>query len=274
MRPWIGRRRQFGMYDQLMVELRNEDHASFTNFLRMPPEMFDELLARVIPRITKQYTFYRDPLEPGMKLALTLRHLASGNKYASMKFGWRVPHNTQSIVVREVCQAIVDEYVDEVLVCPSTPDGWRAIADKFFQKWNFPHTCGVFDGKHVACRCPPKSGSQYFNYKGFYSIVLMALVDADYKIIWADVGGTGSASDAQIYNDCELKKCAEGGTLGLPDPDPLPNDNQNVPYFFIGDNGLIILENSISSALFPNSAKVTNLEQKPYLNYRLRKALT
>ena len=86
-----------------------------------------------------------------MKLALTLGHLASGNKYASMKFGWRVPYNTQSIVVREVCQAIVDEYVDEVLVCPSTPDGWRAIiADKFFQKWNFSHTCVVFDGKHVA----------------------------------------------------------------------------------------------------------------------------
>ncbi|KAK7097770.1 hypothetical protein V1264_004701 [Littorina saxatilis] len=85
-----------------MVELRNEDHASFTNFLRMSPAMFDELLARVGPRITKQYTFYRDPLEPGMKLALTLRHLASGNKYASMKFGWRVPHYNQSLVVREV----------------------------------------------------------------------------------------------------------------------------------------------------------------------------
>ena len=74
-----------------------------------------------------------------MKLALTLRHLASGNKYASMKFGWRVLHNTLSLVVREVCQAIIDEYVDEVLVCPSTPDGWRAIADKFFQRWNLPH---------------------------------------------------------------------------------------------------------------------------------------
>jgi len=37
-------------------------------------------------------------------------------------------------VVREVCQAIIDEYVDEVLVCPSIPDGWRVIADKFFQR--------------------------------------------------------------------------------------------------------------------------------------------
>ena len=44
VRPWIGRRRQFGLYDQLHLELRNEDQASFKNFMRMPPEMFDELL--------------------------------------------------------------------------------------------------------------------------------------------------------------------------------------------------------------------------------------
>ncbi|XP_068235815.1 putative nuclease HARBI1 [Palaemon carinicauda] len=266
VRPWIGRRRQFGIYDQLMVELRKEDHASFTNFLRMPPAMFDELLARVGPRIIKQHTFM-DPLEPGMKLALTLRHLASGNKYASMKFGWRVPHNTQSLVVREVCQAIIDEYLDEVLVCPSTPDGWRAIADKFFQRWNFPHTCGALDGKHVACRCPAKSGSQYFNYKGFYSIVLMALADADYKFIWADVGGTGSASDAQIYNDCELKECAEDGTLGFPDPEPLPSDNQDVPYFFIGDDAFALR----STMMKPYNLRGLTNEQHIF-NYRLSRA--
>lgn len=66
VRPWIGRRRQFGLYDQLMVELRIEDQRSFKNFLRMPPEMFDELLApRVGPRITKKHTCFREPMEPG-----------------------------------------------------------------------------------------------------------------------------------------------------------------------------------------------------------------
>ena len=118
----------------------------------MPHEMFDELLARVGHRITKQHTWYREPLDSCMKLALTLRHLASGSKYASMKLGWRVPHNThgQSFLRGEVCQAIIDEYMDESMISPTTPDGWRAIANKFYEKWNFRHTCGALDGKHVS----------------------------------------------------------------------------------------------------------------------------
>ncbi|XP_033761212.1 uncharacterized protein LOC117342994 [Pecten maximus] len=206
-RPWLGieRRRSFGLYDQLMVELRAEDHNSFCNFMRMPPDMFSEILRRVGPRITKKHTWFRAPIEPGMKLAITLRHLASGAKYMDMRYGWRVPHNTISKIVREVCGAIVDEYMNEVMAVPTSPEEWRVIADGFRTKWNFPHTLGALDGKHVAVRCPPKSGSTYFNYKKFFSIVLLALVDADYKIIWADIGGRGAASDAQIWNDSDLK---------------------------------------------------------------------
>ncbi|XP_021356581.1 uncharacterized protein LOC110452404 [Mizuhopecten yessoensis] len=144
-----------------------------------------------------------------MKLALTLRHLASGDSYASQKLGWRVPHNTQSLVVREVCHSILDEYLDEMLTCPSTPEEWKEVANRFYQRWNFPHVLGALDGKHVSIRCPPDSGSLYYNYKGFFSIGLLALVDSDYKFVWADLGGLGSASDAQIYNSSELKHAAE-----------------------------------------------------------------
>ena len=107
-RPWLSvtRRRAFGLYDQLMVELRNEDPESFTNFMRMPPAMFDEILQRVGPRIEKQHTSFREPIEPGLKLAVTLRHLASGSKYTHMRFGWRVAHNSISLVVREVSKYI------------------------------------------------------------------------------------------------------------------------------------------------------------------------
>jgi hypothetical protein len=47
------------------------------------------------------------------------------------------------------------------------------------------------------------------NYKGFFSIVLMALVDADYKFLWIDVGSDGSSNDASIYNGSELKEGLE-----------------------------------------------------------------
>ena len=59
----------------------------------------------------------------------------------------------------------------------------------------------------------------------------MALVHADYKFIWAVIGGMGSASDSQIYNASELKECVEDGSLGFLDPEPPPNDNREVPYF-------------------------------------------
>ena len=127
VRPWIVRRPQMGLYHRLMVELRNEDPSSFHNFMRMPAAMFDELVARLTPRLTKATTNCRQPLEPGLKVALTLRHLASGAKYRDMQYAWRVPHNTISLVVREVCYAILEEYAEEQLSPPPLKKvGWSS----------------------------------------------------------------------------------------------------------------------------------------------------
>ena len=145
-------------------------------------------------------------------------------------------HNTISKFVPEVCDAIVEEYRDEAFTTPSTPDAWREVAEQFGKRWNFHHACGALDGKHVAIRKPKNSGSAYYNYKGFFSIVLMGLVDADYKFLWAHVGAEGSASDAGVFNESNLQPALRDGTLGLPAPDPLPNDDCPTPYFIIGDD--------------------------------------
>jgi len=68
-----------------MAELRMEDQHSFLNFLMMPLQMFDELLKRVGPRCHKTDTHYRKALEPGLKLAITIRHLVSGDKYPTQR---------------------------------------------------------------------------------------------------------------------------------------------------------------------------------------------
>ena len=66
-----------------------------------------------------------------------------------------------------------------------------------------PYMCGPC-GKHVACQCPAKkSVSNISTTKDL--IALMNLADADYKFSWSDIGGPGSASEAHMYIDSELK---------------------------------------------------------------------
>ena len=96
-----------------------------------------------------------------------------------------------------VCKAILCEFQKEYLIYPTVPEDWKSIEEKFRNRWNVPHPVGALDGKHIAIRKPWKSGSEYFNYKGYFSLVLLALVDAEYKFLWVNVGASGSSSDAQ-----------------------------------------------------------------------------
>ena len=159
VKPWLSRRLDYGHYDRLMRELEAEDVVSFRNFVWMDPAMFREVLQRVGPRIEKYDTWFRKSINPGCRLAITLRFLATGEKYRSLMFGFRVAHNTISVIVRQTCEAIVAEYGEEVMQCPRTSDAWKQVAAEFSSRWNFHHTLGAIDGKHVAIRCPKNGGS-------------------------------------------------------------------------------------------------------------------
>ena len=108
----------------------------FTNFMRLEPRMFHELLLRFTPRLTKQETNMRHPLDPGLKLAIILRYMATGDIYNNLCYSFRVPHNTISGVVKGVSAAILAEYKKEIFKFPTTPQRWREVCDiRLFQKW-------------------------------------------------------------------------------------------------------------------------------------------
>ena len=77
-RDWLLRRDDLGAYDTLLAELKDEDQKSFLNFLRLSPALFESLLAKVTPYIQRQDTYFRKAVSPGMRLAITLRFLATG----------------------------------------------------------------------------------------------------------------------------------------------------------------------------------------------------
>lgn len=89
---------------------------------------------------------------------------------------------------------------------PRTKEDWKVIAKQFQDQWNVFHTLGALDSKHIAIKKPPKFSSIYLNYKGHFSMVLVALVEAEYKSIWKDTDGGGHQSNGQLFADPNLKE--------------------------------------------------------------------
>ena len=172
VREWLSedRRQQLGHYPTFLTrELRLEDVNAFHNYLRMPPELFDESLERVTAAIERQYTKFRSALPPE---AVSDSEASGHWGHSTLSYAFRCSKAAICHMVPEVCKAIVEAYKDEVFAVPVTPDEWRALAREFDDKWNMPHAVGALDGKHIAITKPPNTGSLYHNYKGFFSISL------------------------------------------------------------------------------------------------------
>ena len=98
-----------------------------------------------------------------------------------------------------VCKIICNVLKPEVLKCPNTEAEWLQVAQDFAEKWQFPNCMGAGDGKYIRLFCPQNSGSLYYNYKGYYGLVLMDFVGANYEFLFFDVDAQGSASDGGVF---------------------------------------------------------------------------
>ena len=134
VKPWIARRPLLGTYDNLIQELIRESRGDFKGYMRMEVDMFQELLARVGPRVQKN-TNCRQPLEAGMKIAITLRFMATGESFHSLGYQFRVAHNTISLFVPDVCAAIREEYEAEH---PKHPCWLAGCGEKVFSPLELP----------------------------------------------------------------------------------------------------------------------------------------
>lgn len=151
---------------------------------------------------------------------------------------------------------------------PSTAAQWRLISQEFQDLWNFPQCIGAMDGKHVVLQCPINSGSEYYNYKSFYSIVLFALVDANYKFVYVDVGCQGRISDGGVFKHSSLYKKLAANKLNLPANGALPGRDCIIPYVILGDEAFPLTEQIMK----PYSGTHRKGSQERIFNYRLSRA--
>lgn len=151
---------------------------------------------------------------------------------------------------------------------PKNEAEWKAVAEDYHNRWNFPNCVGAMDGKHISLQAPINSGSEFFNYKGFFSIVLFAIVDANYNFIYVNVGCQGRISDGGVFSSTTFNKLLEDNTMHLPEENQLPNSELKSPYVFVGDDAFPLSKNIMK----PYAGNHTKGSSERVFNYRLSRA--
>ena len=76
----------------------------------------------------------------------------------------------------------MDVLLKRYITIPTGPQAMDIVRG-FEQQWGFPQCFRAIDGSHIPIIAPKDSHMDYYNRKGFYSIVLQALVDHQYRFL-------------------------------------------------------------------------------------------
>ncbi|XP_029912989.1 uncharacterized protein LOC115363054 [Myripristis murdjan] len=257
----LQRRTQLGEFHHLLQEPRLDD-GHFQRYFRLTGAQFEELLARVGARISWLGTNYRRSISAAERLSICLRYLATGDSFRTIANSFHVGISTVSTIIPDVVAAIWDCLIEEFMAVPTTEE-WLSISGRFEERWNFPLCCGALDGKHVVPKAPANSGSQFYNYKGTFSLVLLAVVDAQYCFRVIDVGGYGKTSDGGILANSAFGQALRSGTLPLPADRPLPGADHRgpQPHVFVADEAFPLRRNLMRpfpGRILPRERRVFN----------------
>ena len=198
--------------------------------------------------------------------------MAHGDSYRSLGNRFRIAPSTIHNIVKETCNAIWDALLPTEMP-PPTEDDWKRIEKQFATRWNFPNCVGAVDGKHIVITAPFKSGSLFHNYKGTFSVNLMALVDANYKFILIDVGQYGSNADGGVFQRSEFGRRFLNRDLDIPPPKTIADAPEIglLPHCIIADEAFPLRIDLMRP--YPRRSKHENLpEDKAVFNYRLSRA--
>ena len=192
---------------------------------------FHFLCRELAPFLTKRHVV-RKPLSVDQRVAMCLWRLGTNVEYRTISHLFGVGLSTVCVAVHEVCNVLVEHFRSKYIKIPSG-QGLRSVIDGFESKWDFPQCVGAIDGSHIPIIAPKDNPLDYYNRKGYHSVVLQALVDHNYKFLDVYVGWPGSVHDARVLANSGLYQRGENGLL-------TPNWSRtlggiNIPLLILGD---------------------------------------
>ena len=239
-------------------------HDWLQNF-RLSRDTFHHLCDKLKAAISKTDTIMRNAVQTEKRVAITLWFLASGSDYRTVGHLFGVAKATVCVVVKQVCASIVKLLLPSYIQMP-TGSALKEIVDGFKTNHDFPQCAGAVDGCHVPIVSPQQCPADYFNRKGWHSIILQGTVDDRGRFIDVYIGWPGRVHDARVFSNSSLYKKGQSNSL-FPDLKQ-KIAGKDIPIVLLGDPAYPLLQWLMKA--FPNNGHLTS-QQKTF-NYRLSKA--
>ena len=162
-----------------MLPILNDQQ--FKDRFRVSRKGFNYLVKKVGPIIKKNDTNFRKAIPVEKRIHIALNYLGCLAEHRVIKDLFGVGTSTAHEITLEFSSAIIDSLEKELIPFPYSVEALKAKAQEFEIMRNLPQCVGAIDGCHLTF-CPPKKEAQdYHCFKGFYSMVLFAAVDARYR---------------------------------------------------------------------------------------------
>ena len=205
------------------------------------------------------------PVDVDEQLAVTIWRLATNIEYRTILALFGLGISTVCEIVHRTCQVFSEHLLPRNVKIP-TKDRLREIVQQFEVLWGFLQTVGAIDGSHIPILKPVDCPSDYYNRKGFYSVIIQAVVDSCGLFIDVNIGWPGKVHDAGVLvNSLFYSKCNSGNCF--------PNWKRRI---YGVDISLLVLGDPAYPLLswlmkpFSNTGSLTR-EQQNY-NYRQSRA--
>ncbi|XP_026740914.1 putative nuclease HARBI1 [Trichoplusia ni] len=189
------------------------DEHDFVIRFRLSKEATLSLLAKIEHRL--EYTSDRNkPISPVNQLLATLRFYATNNTQMSIGDFVGISTPTSHRVIHQVSAAIASLH-KEYIRFPTTREEIRKEQDSFFQIARFPRVIGAMDCTHVRISSPGGDHAElYRNRKGYFSINVQTICNANLEITDIVARWPGSSHDSTIFNNSCIKSKFETGQYG------------------------------------------------------------
>ncbi|KHJ84807.1 transposase, IS4 family, partial [Oesophagostomum dentatum] len=178
--------------------LDEDDYELFRRRYRFSPSGFRHVLNLVADDLAPQ-TVRSASLTAAEKLGVFLDTIGSGGVQRNSGVMRGCSQPTVSRIIAEVSEVFYNRRHEFIF----WPDE-RKLADtrtKFFDVCGIPNVVGAVDGSLIPIQGPSENSESFMCRKGFYSMNLSAIVDADQSFRWISVKFPGSVHDSRIFRE-------------------------------------------------------------------------